>query len=189
MFQSMYYHVKESYFCITANYSRLYVCFGLERKTGFYFMELYIPATLIVTVAWLICISEDGSFSDMLQVLLAMLFLYLSYITLMPKVSHFKAMDLYLVMCFTFVFLFLVKTYLSREVFVHSLNRKVTDKNEKKIYPNFENVSEEKREFLKRIKIHFVDLLFLVLYFTFCMCYFIYYVNYAMDYADFNRCP
>lgn len=85
-----------------------------ERKTNFYFMELYIPASMVVIVAWLSSLTEFR-FTNLLSVLLAQLFLYFSYITVMPKVSDVKALDVFLVICFLFIFVALVKTFFVKD--------------------------------------------------------------------------
>lgn len=84
------------------NSTRLSLCFYLKRNTGFYFMALYIPSAVIVVVAWL-GNNASGDFNDLAGVLTAQLFLFYSYISVMPKVSYIKAMDIYLMGCFVFI--------------------------------------------------------------------------------------
>lgn len=70
---------------------------------------------LIVISAWLATVGNTSSFSDILSVLLSQLFLYFSYITVMPKVSDVKAMDVFLIGCFAFIFFALLQTFISTE--------------------------------------------------------------------------
>lgn len=95
---------------ILGTYSRLECCFFFVRSAGFHFVQLFIPATAIVITSWLaLWMKRESTFSDMIQVILAITFLYYSYNTVMPKVSYIKAMDIYLGTCFIFVFLSLIK--------------------------------------------------------------------------------
>lgn len=93
-------------------YTRLECCFFFKRNAGFYFIQLFLPATAIVVMSWLLLYMERTSkFSDMIEVILAITLLYYSYITVMPRVSYIKAMDIYLGSCFVFVFISLIKLY------------------------------------------------------------------------------
>lgn len=90
-------------------------------------MELYIPAILIVISAWLATIGNTSGFSDILAVLLSQLFLYFSYITVMPKVSDVKAMDVFLIACFGFIFIALMQTFINTEENLLHESHKVRD--------------------------------------------------------------
>lgn len=99
-----------------SNASQLVLYFLFKRKSRFYFLELFVPAGLIVIVGYIVSVTKQSSIGDVVGVILAELFLYFSYIAVMPKVSDFKAMDLYLVVCFGFVFAALiVKVYLCKD--------------------------------------------------------------------------
>lgn len=94
----------------TGTYSRLECCFFFVRSAGFYFIQLFLPATAIVFTSWiLLCMGRGSSFSDMIEIILAVTFLYFSYTAMMPRVSYVKAMDIYLGACFIHVFLSMAK--------------------------------------------------------------------------------
>ncbi|CDW56043.1 Neur chan LBD domain containing protein [Trichuris trichiura] len=90
-------------------------CVILKRRSGFCFLNLFIPATAVVTSSWISLWMEDETqFSDMFAIILAIIFLSFSFNAVMPKVSYIKArrggvMDLYLGACFIFAFLSLSK--------------------------------------------------------------------------------
>lgn len=53
--------------------------------------------------------AEETTFSDVLAVILAIIFLAYAYNSVMPRVSYVKLLDLYMCSCFLFVFLSLTK--------------------------------------------------------------------------------
>lgn len=73
-------------------------------------MDLYVPASLIVFVAWLTSFAQY-TFTNLLTVLLAQLCIYLSYIAFMPKVNGIKLMDIFFAVCFLFILFAMVKTF------------------------------------------------------------------------------
>ncbi|KFD48978.1 hypothetical protein M514_10130 [Trichuris suis] len=80
-------------------------CVILKRRSGFCFLNLFVPATAVVTSSWISLWMEDETqFSDMFAIILAIIFLSFSFNAVMPKV-----MDLYLGGCFIFAFLSLTK--------------------------------------------------------------------------------
>lgn len=79
-------------------------------------MAFYLPGFLIVAVTWLASMQQESSFSDLLEVLLAHLFLYFSCMTVTPKVSEIKSIEIFLVGCFLFIFAALVETFLINNV-------------------------------------------------------------------------
>lgn len=82
---------------------------------NFYFMELFLPASLIVIVGWMASLRINYAFTDLLSVLLALLFLYFTYLTFMPRVSDVKAMDIFLATCLLFIFALIVHMVVIRE--------------------------------------------------------------------------
>lgn len=114
----------------SGNYSVAQLCILFNRKSGFCFLQLIIPATSVVAASWIsLWLEEETTFSDILAIILSVIFLSYSYNTVMPKVSYVKvkfccfsiqiiidsllsmvqAMDMYLGACFLFAFFSLVK--------------------------------------------------------------------------------
>lgn len=73
-------------------------------------MQVFFPATAVVMSSWVaLWLAEDTTFSDVLAVILAIIFLAYAYNSVMPRVSYVKLLDLYMCSCFLFVFLSLAK--------------------------------------------------------------------------------
>lgn len=50
-----------------------------ERSAGFYYTQLFIPATAIVIIGWVsLWLEKNSSLSDMIAVILAITFIYYS---------------------------------------------------------------------------------------------------------------
>ncbi len=74
-------------------YSRLEACFILQRAYGFFFIQLLVPATALVIMSWLpLRMVSETSLGELVEIILAITFLYYSYNSVMPKVSYVKAM-------------------------------------------------------------------------------------------------
>ncbi|VDP02544.1 unnamed protein product [Soboliphyme baturini] len=92
------------------SFSEVVFCVGLKRRSGYCFLNLFIPATAVVTSSWTSLWLEDQTqFADIFSILLSIIFLSFSFNTVMPRVSYIKVMDIYLGACFIFAFLSLVK--------------------------------------------------------------------------------
>lgn len=167
-------------------YVHLILCLQFQRKYGFYFMELYIPATMIVFVAWLATMKGHESFSDLVGVLLAMLFLYFSYIEVMPKVSDFKAIDVYLLVCFIYIFIALLIPLLS-DTFAMTVVENVSGLKSK---TSLLSMSVAKVTDFLQHRAFVVKALYPVSFVFFCVCYFaIYIYGRHNDYNDLvNQC-
>lgn len=80
-------------------------------------MALFFPATGIVAISWIsLWMGKDNTFSDILQVILAVVFLNFSQNAVMPRVSYVKAIDVYIQSCLLFVFLSLIKLGLAKHL-------------------------------------------------------------------------
>lgn len=63
-----------------------------------------------MAISWIsLCLGKDSTVSDMIQIILAVIFLNFTQNTVMPKVSYVKAIDVYMGACLFFVFLSLIK--------------------------------------------------------------------------------
>lgn len=84
-----------------------------ERKIGFYLIGTYIPAALIVVISWVgFWIDERSTparVSLAITTVLAITTLLFAVQSSFPKVGHIKAIDIYLLGDFIFVFSALVE--------------------------------------------------------------------------------
>lgn len=179
-------------------------------------MELYIPAGIIVIAAWLATIGKADSFSDLLSVLLAMLFLYFSYVAVMPKVSDIKAMDVFLAGCFAFILVALLQTFVLTEKYFEKTekvkndhgttteelvsNRKVTpfpDTNQNDAWATTTKVLKKrkvhqtkKQKMCKYItcKNFFLRAVFPIAFVLFCLFYFVTYKHILKKHAHKHFC-
>ena len=87
----------------TGNYSRLSVEILFTRSCGYYLLQVYLPAALIVVFSWSSFWLDRGD-TDRGATLLAMTMLIVTTNGSLPKISYFKAIDVYLSACFIMVF-------------------------------------------------------------------------------------
>lgn len=118
----------------TGTYQRLSLSFELKRNIGFFIFQTYMPSILIVAMSWVsFWINHEatsarvalGTLHYLLFVLSVSLFFSLSVIGIttvltmttistgvrqaLPRISYVKAIDIYLVTCFFFVFAALIE--------------------------------------------------------------------------------
>ncbi|XP_038055632.1 gamma-aminobutyric acid receptor subunit alpha-6-like [Patiria miniata] len=90
------------------NYSQLIADFYLGREISYYLINVYLPATLIVIVSWVsfwIPRSSTPARTALgITTVLTMTTLIGNAGSSLPKLSYIKAIDLYLEMCYFFVF-------------------------------------------------------------------------------------
>lgn len=116
-FSLQHYSTVFYYTVFSGVYSRLEACFFFKRRAGYFFMALFFPATGIVAISWIsLWMGKDNTFSDILQVILAVVFLNFSQNAVMPRVSYVKAIDVYIQSCLFFVFLSLIKLGLAKHL-------------------------------------------------------------------------
>lgn len=109
---------KYTCFLLLGTFSGLELCFFFERRPGYFFMALFFPASHIVAISWIsLWLSNESTLSDIIQIILAMIFLNFTQNAVMPKVSYIKALDVFMGTCFFLVFLALLK--LSVYKFLH----------------------------------------------------------------------
>lgn len=187
-------------------YSRLKVCFLFKRKIGFYLMQLYIPSGVIVILAWLGSISNHASFGDLISVLLSMLFLYYSYLSVMPKVSEFKAIDIFLSVSFAFICSALLSYFwteqqLPREADTKSVSdmksrkwkpcsasNSPSDKTDQASTPTVHENMEKLFYLFKKYKSLLFRCLYPISFFMFCASYFTFYLHTLSQNFDVNDC-
>ena len=93
---------------MTGSYTQMLVKISFARLTGFYLTQYFIPAALIVLVSFLALWIDRSATVERVALGFTMI---LTVTTLMssannslPKVSYIKAIDIYLAVCFGFVF-------------------------------------------------------------------------------------
>ncbi|ENN83251.1 hypothetical protein YQE_00391, partial [Dendroctonus ponderosae] len=74
----------------TGIYQRLSLSFKLQRNIGYFIFQTYLPSVLIVMLSW--------------EFVLTMTTISTGVRSSLPRISYVKAIDIYLVMCFVFVF-------------------------------------------------------------------------------------
>ncbi|EDO40478.1 predicted protein, partial [Nematostella vectensis] len=97
----------------TGSYSRLTVLFRFERSIGFFLIQTYIPAYLIVMLSWIAFwinhTSTPARIGLGITTVLTMTTLTNSARASLPKVSYVKSIEWFLIMCFLYVFMSLVE--------------------------------------------------------------------------------
>ncbi|KAJ7355059.1 hypothetical protein OS493_028276 [Desmophyllum pertusum] len=109
----------------SGNWSRLQSSFGFIRRSGYFLIHIYAPSALIVILSWIsFCIPPDSTAARIALGITSVLTIttILNMLnTAMPKVSYVKAIDLYLIVSFLFVFGVLVEyTFVLYVVNVHN---------------------------------------------------------------------
>ncbi|MEE6478790.1 hypothetical protein FKM82_012003 [Ascaphus truei] len=122
---------------VTGDYVVMTVYFDLSRRMGYFTIQTYIPCTLIVVLSWVsFWINKDAvpaRTSLGITTVLTMTTLSTIARKSLPKVSYVTAMDLFVSVCFIFVFAALIE-YGALHYFVS--NRKPSkDKDKKKKNP------------------------------------------------------
>nr|ALS46608.1 GABA gated chloride channel RDL2 [Tetranychus cinnabarinus] len=92
----------------TGNYSRLICKIKFSRSLGFYLIQIYIPASLIVVISWvsfwLHRNATPARVSLGVTTVLTMTTLMSSTNAQLPKISYIKSIDVFLGTCFVMVF-------------------------------------------------------------------------------------
>lgn len=92
----------------TGNYSRLVAEIQFTRSLGFYLIQIYIPASLIVVISWvsfwLHRNATPARVSLGVTTVLTMTTLMSSTNSQLPKISYVKSIDVFLGTCFVMVF-------------------------------------------------------------------------------------
>lgn len=112
----------------TGIYQRLSLSFKLQRNIGYFVFQTYLPSILIVMLSWVSfwinheATSARVALGKFRNFLLKIIYIILAFKSLgittvltmttistgvrssLPRISYVKAIDIYLVMCFVFVF-------------------------------------------------------------------------------------
>jgi gamma-aminobutyric acid receptor subunit beta len=92
----------------TGSYQRLSLSFKLERNIGYFIFQTYLPSILIVMLSWVsFWINHEATSARValgITTVLTMTTISTGVRSSLPRISYVKAIDIYLVMCFVFVF-------------------------------------------------------------------------------------
>ncbi|XP_061743962.1 gamma-aminobutyric acid receptor subunit beta-3 [Nerophis ophidion] len=97
----------------TGAYPRLSLSFKLRRNIGYFILQTYMPSTLITILSWVsFWINYDASAARValgITTVLTMTTINTHLRETLPKIPYVKAIDVYLMGCFVFVFLALLE--------------------------------------------------------------------------------
>ncbi|KAE9556404.1 hypothetical protein FO519_000289 [Halicephalobus sp. NKZ332] len=103
-----HFHIERTITLSTGNYSRLTTYFTFKRNIGFYLIQIYFPASLIVVISfvsfWLDRAAIQARVGLGVTTVLTMTTLMTSTNASLPKVSYVKGLDVFLGVCFFIVF-------------------------------------------------------------------------------------
>ncbi|XP_061706153.1 gamma-aminobutyric acid receptor subunit beta-like isoform X2 [Cydia pomonella] len=92
----------------TGVYQRLSLSFKLRRNIGYFVFQTYLPCILIVMLSWVsFWINHEATSARValgITTVLTMTTISTGVRSSLPRISYVKAIDIYLVMCFVFVF-------------------------------------------------------------------------------------
>ncbi|XP_064093340.1 gamma-aminobutyric acid receptor subunit beta-like isoform X4 [Macrobrachium nipponense] len=92
----------------TGIYRRLSISFNLQRNIGYFVFQTYLPSILIVMLSWVsFWINHEATSARValgITTVLTMTTISTGVRSSLPRISYVKAIDIYLVMCFVFVF-------------------------------------------------------------------------------------
>ncbi|XP_057216858.1 gamma-aminobutyric acid receptor subunit beta-2 isoform X4 [Triplophysa rosa] len=105
----------------TGSYPRLSLSFKLKRNIGYFILQTYMPSTLITILSWVsFWINYDASAARValgITTVLTMTTINTHLRETLPKIPYVKAIDVYLMGCFVFVFLALLEYALVNYIF------------------------------------------------------------------------
>ncbi|XP_035215405.1 gamma-aminobutyric acid receptor subunit beta-like isoform X2 [Stegodyphus dumicola] len=92
----------------SGTYQRLSLSFELKRNIGYFIFQTYLPCILIVMLSWVsFWINHEATSARValgITTVLTMTTISTGVRSSLPRISYVKAIDIYLVMCFVFVF-------------------------------------------------------------------------------------
>ncbi|CAB1335334.1 unnamed protein product, partial [Coregonus sp. 'balchen'] len=119
----------------TGSYPRLSLSFKLKRNIGYFILQTYMPSTLITILSWVsFWINYDASAARValgITTVLTMTTINTHLRETLPKIPYVKAIDIYLMGCFVFVFLALLEYAFVNYIFFGRgphLQKKVAEK-------------------------------------------------------------
>ncbi|XP_075065978.1 gamma-aminobutyric acid receptor subunit beta-2 isoform X2 [Mixophyes fleayi] len=105
----------------TGSYPRLSLSFKLKRNIGYFILQTYMPTILITILSWVsFWINYDASAARValgITTVLTMTTINTHLRETLPKIPYVKAIDMYLMGCFVFVFMALLEYALVNYIF------------------------------------------------------------------------
>ncbi|XP_074528170.1 gamma-aminobutyric acid receptor subunit beta-2 [Halichoeres trimaculatus] len=105
----------------TGAYPRLSLSFKLKRNIGYFILQTYMPSILITILSWVsFWINYDASAARValgITTVLTMTTINTHLRETLPKIPYVKAIDMYLMGCFVFVFMALLEYALVNYIF------------------------------------------------------------------------
>ncbi|MBN3299634.1 GBRB2 protein, partial [Amia calva] len=152
----------------TGAYPRLSLSFKLKRNIGYFILQTYMPSILITILSWVsFWINYDASAARValgITTVLTMTTINTHLRETLPKIPYVKAIDMYLMGCFVFVFLALLEYAFVNYIFFGrgpQMQKKLAEKAEKA--NNDRSKYEGNRKCLSTGCIHFSDIILLPL--------------------------
>jgi len=140
----------------TGTYQRLSLSFKLQRNIGYFVFQTYLPSILIVMLSWVsFWINHEATSARValgITTVLTMTTISTGVRSSLPRISYVKAIDIYLVMCFVFVFAALLEyaavnyTYWGARAKKKKKEKKLRDKEEKDRLLNAKAAVEESQD-------------------------------------------
>uniref|UniRef100_A0A8C7M6S8 Gamma-aminobutyric acid type A receptor subunit beta3 n=1 Tax=Oncorhynchus kisutch TaxID=8019 RepID=A0A8C7M6S8_ONCKI len=119
----------------TGAYPRLSLSFKLKRNIGYFILQTYMPSILITILSWVsFWINYDASAARValgITTVLTLTTINTHLRETLPKIPYVKAIDMYLMGCFVFVFLALLEYAFVNYVFFgrgHRMQKKLAEK-------------------------------------------------------------
>uniref|UniRef100_UPI0040747551 Gamma-aminobutyric acid receptor subunit beta-3,Green fluorescent protein n=1 Tax=Homo sapiens TaxID=9606 RepID=UPI0040747551 len=118
----------------TGAYPRLSLSFRLKRNIGYFILQTYMPSILITILSWVsFWINYDASAARValgITTVLTMTTINTHLRETLPKIPYVKAIDMYLMGCFVFVFLALLEYAFVNYIFFSQPGRAMVSKGE-----------------------------------------------------------
>uniref|UniRef100_A0A182VVK3 Gamma-aminobutyric acid receptor subunit beta-like n=1 Tax=Anopheles minimus TaxID=112268 RepID=A0A182VVK3_9DIPT len=132
----------------TGIYQRLSLSFKLQRNIGYFVFQTYLPSILIVMLSWVsFWINHEATSARValgITTVLTMTTISTGVRSSLPRISYVKAIDIYLVMCFVFVFAALLEYAAVNYTYWGARAKKKSKKNkeaERKVFGKTEKTS------------------------------------------------
>ncbi|VIO90320.1 LOW QUALITY PROTEIN: Uncharacterized protein BM_BM17332 [Brugia malayi] len=120
----------------TGAYQRLSLAFHFKRSVGYFIFQTYLPCILIVMLSWVsFWINYEATSARVAlarTTILTMTTISIGVRQSLPRISYVKSIDIYLVVCFMFVFAALLEYAIVNYSYYNSRSKPYGTKNGKK---------------------------------------------------------